>query len=109
VSASAEEEDDSDSDTASEDSQHSEDELDLPGVHTRAQVKEHKVGNKAMTKELTPKILHPDLELALHFVAPYSVNINGRRFVRTLASNYRTKLFLNLTDQFVLNRHLSCL
>jgi hypothetical protein len=69
--------------TAPDDSQQSE----MAGVRTRAQVKKQKEDISEAETELTPKMLYPDLELALHYVSPYTVTIDGKHFVRTLASN----------------------
>jgi hypothetical protein len=73
--------------TAPDDSQQSEKTGEMEGVRTRAQVKKKKEDIISKATELTPKMLYPDLELALHYVSPYSVTIDGRHFVRTLASN----------------------
>jgi hypothetical protein len=61
----------------------------VPVVVTK---KEEMVG-KVWTNKLTPASLYPDLELALHFISPYHVTIEGETFIRTFASNYKSKSF----------------
>lgn len=49
--------------------------------------------SKTLPNKLSSELLYPDLELALHFVSPYHVTIEGKSFIRSFASNYKTNLF----------------
>ena len=52
--------------------------------------KKESIFSKSWPNKLGPEILYPDLELALHFISPYHVTIEGESFIRTFASNYKT-------------------